>query len=374
VANSLTHVLAENIRADYIDSGRVAPGDRLPTVRDLERQYGASKATIAHALSILALRGLVDKKHGRGCYVASRPSEQKAGAARPPIGLLISTTARVASSLRSPSPAEIMMKVYEGVEGVAQQFDRHVVIASTNADYDTEREQLARLVAAGCQAVVLYPVPRLRRQLRSDYLNTEHRDVPIVLVDLGNPEHHRSQVVFDNYRAGLEMTRRLIEEEHRHIAFMEPVVDGGEIVIRSNRDRYQGYLTALRQAGLTQRPQDHWPIHPVQRDFVQETAALVGQWKQRSKRATALVAFEDCWAVHTVNAARELGIDVPGDLRVVGFDNQPFAHTLGRSLPTTDPDFRRAGETAAYLAIRHARGELKGPVTYMLPVSILWSD
>lgn len=54
---SVSRVVADAILADFVHGGTLKPGDRLPTVRELERLYDASRATIVHALSMLEQQG-----------------------------------------------------------------------------------------------------------------------------------------------------------------------------------------------------------------------------------------------------------------------------------------------------------------------------
>jgi DNA-binding LacI/PurR family transcriptional regulator len=75
-------------------------------------------------------------------------------------------------------------------------------------------------------------------------------------------------------------------------------------------------------------------------------------------------------AVQTIVLAQEMGFAVPEQLRVVGFDDLPVAQMFRPEFPTTAPDFRRAGELAAELAIRLMRGEKLPSLVYMLPVPI----
>ena len=238
-------------------------------------------------------------------------------------------------------------------------------------DYDTERERVASAFAAGCAGVVLYPMPRRPRQLRADYLNREHLGRALVLVDMAWPAQKRSQVLFDNYRACRELTTDLVQAGHRRIAFVRIEAAAGRLEHRSNRDRQRGYLAALGAAGLNPRPQDQWLELSPEPDPMAAADALARQWLAQPDRATAVIAASDFPALCLATRVRAAGLRVPEDLAVVGFDHLPTCHPAGLSFPTTDPDFRRAGELAADLALQQLRGELREPATYVLPVPVL---
>ena len=72
-----------------------------------------------------------------------------------------------------------------------------------------------------------------------------------------------------------------------------------------------------------------------------------------------------------VAEAREMGIAVPEDLTVVGFDDTASPPPVRQGFYTTAPDFALAGATAVELALREVRGEPGGPVTYMLPAPLV---
>lgn len=357
---SLSNVVADAILSDFVRSGSLQPGDRLPPVRELERRYDASRATIVHALSLLEQQGWIEKRHGSGCYV----KQPERSATTPPQNL-IGFVARNTNT-------EVILRVYAGIERVARVHHLHVLVASSDDSYDFEHEQIARLIRAGCNAIILFPVTRTERQLREDYLKKEFLDFPIVLVDIAYPEQKRPQVVFDNYLLGYEMTEMLLHEGHRRIAFMDIEAGEEQFMHYSTRERYRGYLDALHHAGVPVYSEDHWVIRgrlPGE-DMFEEVVPFLQEWKRSEERPTGVIAIEDFCAMRTIEAARSLGIGVPEQLTVVGFDNLTIARSFHPPFPTSDPDFRRAGEIAARLAIRQVRGSLTEPVIYMLLVPI----
>ena len=357
---SVSNIVADAILADFVHSGTLKPGDRLPTVRELERLYDASRAAIVHALSMLEQQGWIEKRHGSGCYL-KQPEPSATAPSRNLVGFVARNT-----------NTEVILRVYAGIERVARVHNMHVLVASSDDSYDFEREQIARLIRAGCSAVVLFPVTRTERQLREDYLKREFLDFPIVLVDIAYPEQKRPQVVFDNYLLGYEMTEMLLQEGHRRIAFMDMEAGEEQLMHYSTRERYRGYLDALHHAGVAVYPEDHWIVRgrlPGE-DMFEEVMAFLQEWKHSAERPTAVIAIEDLCAMRTITAAQLLHIGVPEELIVVGFDNLTIARSFYPPFPTSDPDFRRAGEIAARLAIRQVRGSLTEPVIYMLAVAV----
>ena len=101
---SMADVIAGNIIKDHISVVGAKPGDRLPTVRDLERIYATSRTTIVHALGLLEKEGYVVKRHGIGCYVANKAevNERK--------------LPNLIGFVSAYTDNEVILRIYDGIE------------------------------------------------------------------------------------------------------------------------------------------------------------------------------------------------------------------------------------------------------------------
>lgn len=288
--NSLPQQIAHRILADHIESGRATPGERLPTVRELEQQYVTSRSTIVHALSILEQQGWMERRQGSGCFVIERPSTEEGISSK-----LIAYVANFAES-------ELMLHVYDGIEQVCRKHGFQVLVTNSQSDYDLEQAHLERIIAAGCQAAVIVPVTRRQSQMRTDYLLTAYPAFPIVLVDIAYPEQRRTQVVFNNYQAGYDMTELLLKEGHRRIAFMDVDQPQDTFLHFSTRERYRGYREALRNAAVPFQAEDRWIVSdrlPIL-DVAEAVLPFLLSRFVSQERPTALIAMDDVTAVHTI--------------------------------------------------------------------------
>lgn len=348
MSESIRHRIADQILNDYISSGKLTAGDKLPTVRELRDIYRTSDTTIQSALSLLELWGAVKKRHGSGTFVTERSEST------------INPRSKLIGCISSFSDTDISIRIYDGIETVARKRGYHMLIANTRDDYKAEHEQVKRMVDIGCEAIVLYPVPRNQEQFESDYLKTSFKNFPIVLVDNAFPEQRRSQVIFDNYQAGYDMTQLLLREGHKRISFMTQYTD---LLIRSVQDRFKGFLDALNEAGLEFRDEDLWVLGSPKSVYVVDHADMLSSirpklenLKNNPDSPTASIAVEDLTAIYTINAAQELEINVPDRFRVVGFDDLAIARMFKPEFPTTSPGFTKAGALAAELALDQATG------------------
>ncbi len=360
---SLTKRLAEAIALDYLKGGMLSEGDRLPSVRDLAARYSASLSTVSQALGSLELEGLLERRQGSGTYKRD-PQKAPMHFRHGLVTFIIPTHDQV----------ELVMRIYQGTQDACQRLGLDARILTGDLTMSTEHRLVRESIRRGCHAVVLFPVTRHLHELQNDYLATEEFKVPLVLVDMAYPEQRHIQVLFDNQRAGYEMTRELLRRGHRRIAFMRTESGAGRLMHRSNQLRYAGYLDALEEAGIRHDPADVLTVGLVedQAAWLVDAERLLREWRAAGRnRPTALIALEDGWAHAVCTEVRALGMRVPEDLELAGFDNLTIAAHIRPRYLTTTPDLRRAGVLAVELAHAAISGELSQPYSYVLPVPVV---
>jgi LacI family transcriptional regulator len=188
--------------------------------------------------------------------------------------------------------------------------------------------------------------------------------LPCVLVDAPHPAF--PSVVIDDVRGGELATSHLIELGHRRIAFIgDKPPDPYRFA--SSRDRTRGYERALADAGIDSRPE--YLREGTQRDHVARSIAI--DLLRLPHRPTAVFAASDQQALGVLEAARILGIRVPEELSVVGFDDVEVAAYVG--LTTVRQPLFESGRRGAELLLQMLGGnEPAGePRTEQLPVEVV---
>jgi len=189
--------------------------------------------------------------------------------------------------------------------------------------------------------------------------------VPVVLIDADPPALVAvSRVVVDDKAGGHSATRHLVGLGHRRIGFLGDAVDDA-FGLTSSRDRYRGYLRALREAGIPPRPQDC----ATGEHSRAEAHALALRLLGRAGRPTALVAASDTQAVGAWEAARELGLRVPEDVSLVGYDDIEIAQVLG--LTTVRQPLQHSGRRGAELLLQRLRDPGAAAVREVLPTELV---
>ena len=193
-----------------------------------------------------------------------------------------------------------------------------------------ERRPAAVIVYSGVEV-------EARETLRS-------RDIPVVVLepaDAADPSVPAIGVA--HWSAAVTATRHLIDLGHHRIA----AISGPEAVAGSHA-RLDGYRSAMHLAGL--RVPDDWARFEELDAAAGERVAL--ELLRSSHRPTAILAGGDLQALGVLNAARTVGLRIPEDLSLVGYDDQPVSTSSSPRLTTVHQPLRELGIAATRLALR----------------------
>jgi LacI family transcriptional regulator len=185
---------------------------------------------------------------------------------------------------------------------------------------------------------------------------------PIVAVDPHAGPSSLPSVHSDNLAGAITATRHLIELGHRRIGFL-----AGRPDLESARKREQGYRDALAAAGI---PLDPELIRVGDYDL-EMSEAPARQLLSLADRPTAIFAANDLSAIQTMHVARSLGLSIPGDVSVIGFDNIPESALTAPPLTTIDQSIQEMGRRAVELLIDLIEGNAERPGQVTLPTRLV---
>lgn len=189
--------------------------------------------------------------------------------------------------------------------------------------------------------------------------------VPIVLIDAHHPALTMlHQIMVDDVAGGRAVTEYLIRLGHTRIGFIGDPADN-PFNFTSSRDRARGYRQALEAAGIPYRP-EYYAEGPHGRRYARESARRM---LTLPERPTAIFAASDVQAVGVLEAARELGLRVPQDLSVVGYDDVEIAEILG--LTTMRQMLFESGRRGVELLLKTLENPETEPVQEVLPTELV---
>jgi LacI family transcriptional regulator len=175
--------------------------------------------------------------------------------------------------------------------------------------------------------------------------------LPVVTVASGRPLADTMCVRIDDYSAAREMTRYLISLGHERLAFIK-----GHPNQSASEERWRGFTAALQEASRAKRGRRSPPR--MEQGFFSFRSGLDAARKllAADPAPTAVFASNDDMAAAVIAEAHRLGLDVPGDLTVVGFDDTLIASTIWPELTTIQQPIARMAAEAIDMLVAAVRG------------------
>jgi LacI family transcriptional regulator len=185
------------------------------------------------------------------------------------------------------------------------------------------------------------------------------RGLPFILVGRLPTDNEVSYVDVDNVNSAREIVAYLLRLGHRRVA----TISGPSNMI-AGADRLQGYLLALRNRGVTPDP-----ALMVEADFTEEGGYTAMQ-RLVPHLPEAVFVASDAMAVGALRALREVGLRVPEDIAIAGFDDIPFAARTDPPLTTVRQPIQRMGALAAETLIDMISHPQPQPRRIILPTEL----
>ncbi|MGP3964164.1 LacI family DNA-binding transcriptional regulator [Nonomuraea sp. 3N208] len=315
-------------------AGDGAPSQPL-TIAQLAELAGVSTATVSKVVNGRSevapeTRALIERLIREYGY---RPQRRRASPA-PLVELVF-------HALEGDYPVEIA----KGVEQVVREHRLAVVLSELQHRHTPGKGWIEAVLSRRPTGVIAVFADLTKEQ--RDQLAT--RGVPLVLLDpSGDPGQQVPTVGASNWNGGLAATRHLLDLGHRRIA----IITGPDYAL-SSRARLDGYRTALDMAGV--------PVDPVligRGDFVTEGGlAQAHRLLRLPDPPTAVFACNDGQALGVYRAAHQLGLRIPHDLSVVGFDDLPSTQWMTPPLTTIRQPLTEMAATATTMLLKLAQGE-----------------
>lgn len=213
---------------------------------------------------------------------------------------------------------------------------------------ESEREAVHRLALAGTNGIILPPpLCDSEEALKA----VAEADIPTVVVATGRPGAGMTAVSINDFEAARAMTKHLLSLGHTRIAFIN-----GHPNQTASGQRFRGYMEGMREAGLSVGTEQVAQGYFTYRSGLAAAESLLkGAW-----RPTAIFASNDDMAAATMAVAHRLGLEVPGDVAIAGFDDTPLATTVWPELTTIRQPIADMAREAVMLLLEQIRRKRSG--------------
>ena len=320
-----------------IRNGQYQPGDRLPSEAVLCERFDASRITVAKAVQGLQRDGLVVRRPGSGTYI-QRPQEQ--GSRQ--FGLLIPEL----------GSTEIFEPICQGIMR-SPLAKTHALIWGHSSEDEDGRDQAAealcrQFIQQRVDGVFFAPLEYIEGEnLVNHRIVTalQRANIPTVLLDRDYENYPRRSnldlIGIDNHRAGLIQTEHLWGQGARRILFVARKRSASTMV-----ERIAGYHFGLHECGSQYNGRVL---------FGDVTDASFVRGFLDSEQPDGIVCGNDLTAARLMRTLIELGVRIPEQLRLTGFDDVSYAKFLPVPLTTIHQNCGELGEAAMMLMLDRLR-------------------
>lgn len=328
--------------------------NRRPTQYDVAKRAGVSQATVSIIINNSSTISIPDETRKRVLDIVEEIGYHPNALARS----LRSGETHTIGLILPDSSNPYFAEMGHVIESEAFERGYSIVLCNTENDQNKERlytEVLERkqvdgmiFVAAGDQT------GSLKALIQKKML--------VILVDRDFPNLNVDAVISDNYLGGHLATQYLVQLKHKRIACIT-----GPSNINSSAKRVTGYQAALTESGIKL---DQNLI--VRGDFHPESGRLAAlNLLKLPNRPTAIFACNDLMAVGVLRAAAELGLRVPEDLAVIGYDDIELASYTNPPLTTIKQPKLEIGRTVMEILVNRIKNKQSTRFFSSLPVSLV---
>ncbi|HHG3595727.1 TPA: substrate-binding domain-containing protein [Vibrio parahaemolyticus] len=307
----------------------------MATMKDIAKLAGVSTSTVSHVIN-------------KTRFVSEEISERVNNAAKElnyyaPSALVRSlkvNRTKTIGMLVTTSTNPFFGEVVKGVERSCYHKGYSLILCNTEGDNERMRQSINTLLQKRVDGLIL-----MCSSLEGERIDVFERypDIPVVVMDWG-PMLFTSDKIQDNsLRGGYLAAKYLIDCGHTEIGCIT-----GPLIKHQAQMRYEGYKRAMNEAGLDFNA--NWIIES---DF--ECEGGYQAFKKMAERGTlpsSIFVSNDMMAMGVINAANELGIKVPDDLSIIGYDDIHIAKFMSPSLTTIHQPKYRLGQAAVETLVR----------------------
>ena len=316
---------------------------RRVTIKDLAEEAGLAISTISMALNDhpkvkKATRDRIQKLARERNYVPNISARALSKSRTNLIGVLIP------SVMDSFYP-----EIIQGIEDVLFETEIDSIVCHTRDDPEKEKTYFSRLMDKQLDGFIYEPP--LENRLDEEITRLQRNQSPVVAILRVQLGFDIPYVIVDNVKGAKMATTHLLELGHKNIGFLAPPSH-----LRVAKTRLEGYKEALAEWGV--------PFNP---DWVEESnfnweagMRSMRRLLSRTDKLTAVFATSDIMAVGASYAIKSMGLHIPGDFSLVGFDGLNFSAISEVPITTISQPRYEIGKKAAQKLLAMLKGE---PVT-----------
>jgi LacI family transcriptional regulator len=255
-------------------------------------------------------------------------------------------------------------QVINGIESVAHGKGYNVIITQTNESYDVEVQNIKHLIFKSIDGILISLSTETENIRHLDELND--RGLPIVFFDRVSTAPDTHKIVVDNFAGAYEGTMQLINSGYRKIAHITSSPN-----ISITVERLAGYKKALEDSGILYK-EDYVKYCMHGGKYPDEIQKALTELLSNADRPNAVFTASDRITTSTFTLLRQLNIQIPSEMAILGFTNTQLADVLDPPLSTIYQPGFEIGRNAIELLIKliESNNPINEYVTTVLPNTV----
>ncbi len=338
-----------HIILEYIKKNGMKSGERLPGERVLSKYIGVTPVTVSRGLNELVKSGILERRPGSGTYIVSLSSLVKNN---------LVNTKRVGVISRYPSDDAYLSGVVRGLSDRlhSKGYDLITIHKDRNGYLSAIKEH--NLIGL----VLVSPLPEHIQEIEQIRI----ADIPLVIIGFRYKQFLDISFSCDDEGGGRSAAEYLIKLGHRRIGAL------GALNHPAFEARVKGFQKGMFLANLPVNPDWILKAHPYEGIGVQECLLpeLI-DLLESSDRPTAFFAASPYLLLTVYKAAEKVGLSIPDDLSVIGFDEVPYGFYVFPAPTVFLQPFEEIGRAAADGVLAQIQGRKDVKLKYKCPATLI---
>ena len=346
---------------DDIISGEIKPNAKIPTEFALMKEYDVSRTTVRKAMNMLKDEKLISVSPRTGSRAVYNNAEAPAKAGKEEKNIYF--------DLVFPLPQKDLLTI---IKGIKEYFSDIEIKTAVHFVYDKNEDEITdMLLRKHTNGVIIYPWYDFSCANMANKLISN--SIPLVLVDKKIKGTFTSLVSSDNYGGMHNLTKYLIDNGHKQIAYISTHISIGS----SMYERLCGYIDALKQNDI--KPDNKCiGILSITRDSFGETIRkLIPPMPERAATPhmpTALICAVDGLVSGCSNYLLYSGYKIPDDVFLCSMDGTQDITFIQHPITTMAQDFKKIGECAAEMLLQHHENKNDCIIKKYIPCKLIKLD
>jgi DNA-binding LacI/PurR family transcriptional regulator len=303
------------------------------TIYDVAREAGVSIAAVSQVIN--GKGKISGKRRAEIVQVMERLNYKPSLIATALTGKKTYTLGLLVPDISNPFFSEIA----RAVEKWGHHHGYSLVICSTDNDDERVEQYLSMLQQKRVDGIII-GTGIAEQELLAPLLG---KSIPVAMIARELPHNRVDTVIVDDYAGGRLAARHLLELGHTRLAVLSE-----HHKVTSSLERIRGFRAEIQEAEL--ELSDEW-IKASGHDLIHDGKQNLAELMQGDERPTAVFCCNDLLAIGALQAAKDMGISVPGELSIVGFDNTILTTVTDPQLTTIAQPTERMGRLVVELIL-----------------------